>query len=271
MWVDRDVTRVVAARFISRVGGEAAFFVGIWGKAAFELEATATGLAVVMAALGLASLIGSAIAGVLVDRFDPRRVLIGGELLFIPVALGMVFADTIPAMVVATFLLGLVGTPVYTAIASFGPFLTDDPERLGKVNGFIEGASWAAFVVGPAVGSIITITVGLDGIFVLDAVTSAVAALIVVPVTVRQVAKQERDGSHGFQTDFATHMAAVVSASTSSSVRWSGSCSGPSALWSRCSTATFSGWHRRPWAGSTRCSVSVWSPGRSSPRGCRPG
>ncbi|HSO49119.1 MAG TPA: MFS transporter, partial [Acidimicrobiia bacterium] len=158
MWADRDVTRVVAARFISRVGGEAAFFVGIWGKAAFELEATAAGLAAVMAALGLAALIGSAIAGVLVDRFDPRRVLLGGELLFIPVALGLVFADTIPAMVVATFLLGLVGTPVYTAIASFGPFLTDDPERLAKVNGLIEGESWAAFVVGPAIGSIITIT-----------------------------------------------------------------------------------------------------------------
>jgi MFS family permease len=199
MWADRDVTRVVAARFISRVGGEAAFFVGIWGKAAFQLEATATGLAVVMAALGVASLIGSAIAGVLVDRFDPRRVLIGGELLFIPVALAMVFANTIPAMVVATFLLGLVGTPVYTAIASFGPFLTDDADRLAKVNGFIEGASWAAFVVGPAIGSVITITVGLNGIFVLDAATSAVAALIVVPVTVRQVAKQQREGSHGWQ------------------------------------------------------------------------
>lgn len=199
MWADRDVTRVIAARFVSRVGGEAAFFVGIWGKAAFELEATATGLAAVMAALGLASLIGSAVAGVLVDRFDPRRVLIGGELLFIPVALGMVFADTIPAMVVATFLLGLVGTPVYTAIASFAPYLTDDPERLARVNGFIEGASWAAFVVGPAIGAVITITVGLDGIFVLDAATSALAALIVVPVTVRQLAKQERDGSHGFQ------------------------------------------------------------------------
>ena len=199
MWADRDVRRVVSARFISRIGGEAAFFVGIWGKAAFELEATATGLAAIMAALGLASLIGSAVAGVLVDRFDPRRVLIAGELLFIPVALGMVFADTIPSMVIATFLLGLVGTPVYTAIASFAPYLTDDPERLGRINGYIEGASWAAFVVGPAIGAVITVTVGLDGIFVLDAATSAIAALIVVPVTVRQLGKQEREGSHGFQ------------------------------------------------------------------------
>jgi MFS family permease len=184
---------VVLARFISRTGGEAAFFVGIWGKAAFEMEATAYGVAAVMGALGIASLIGSAVAGVLVDRFDPRRVLIVGEILFIPVALGMVLAETIPGLVVSTFLLGLVGMPVYTAISAFGPFLTDDPDRLARINGYIEGASWAAFVVGPALGAIIAGTVGLDGIFVLDAATSAVAALIVIPVKVRQMAREERE------------------------------------------------------------------------------
>jgi MFS family permease len=193
MWADRSVTRVVLARFISRTGGEAAFFVGIWGKAAFEMEATAYEVAAVMSALGIASLIGSAVAGVLVDRFDPRRVLIAGEILFIPVALGMVLAETIPGLVVSTFLLGLVGMPVYTAISAFGPFLTDDPDRLARINSYIEAASWAAFVVGPALGAIITANVGLDGIFVLDAATSAVAALIVIPVKVRQMARTDRE------------------------------------------------------------------------------
>ena len=193
MWADRSVRRVVLARFISRTGGEAAFFVGIWGKAAFEMEASAAGVAAVMAALGVASLIGSAVAGVLVDRFDPRRVLIAGEIIFIPVALGMTFADTLPALVVATFLLGLVGMPVFTAISAFGPFLTDDPDRLARINGYIEGAAWAAFVVGPALGAIIASTVGLDGIFVLDAATSAIAALIVIPVSVREMAREEKE------------------------------------------------------------------------------
>jgi MFS family permease len=190
---------VVLARFISRTGGEAAFFVGIWGKAAFEMEATAFGVAAVMAALGVASLIGSAVAGVLVDRFDPRRVLIAGEILFIPVALAMTIPETIPGLVASTFLLGLVGMPVYTAISAFGPFLTDDPDRLARINGYIEGASWAAFVVGPALGAIITSSVGLDGIFVLDAATSAVAALIVIPVRVRQMAREDKEERQGFR------------------------------------------------------------------------
>lgn len=194
MWSDRNVRAVVIARFVSRVGGEAAFFVGIWGKAAFELEATPWDLAMVMAALGLASLIGASIAGVLVDRFDPRRVVMVGEVLFVPAALALIFVDTIPTLAIATFCLGLVGTPVFTAISSFGPFLTDDENRLAKINSWIEGASWTAFIVGPAIGAILAGSIGIDSIFVLDAATSLIAALILIPVKVRRL---HEDGSHG--------------------------------------------------------------------------
>ena len=191
MWSDPSVRRVVLARLISRIGGEAAFFVGIWGKAAFQLQATAGELALVMAALGVASLIGASIAGVLVDRFDPRRVVLYGEILFIPAAIGLVFADTLPSLVVATFVLGLVGTPVFTAISSFAPFLTDDEDKLAKINGWIEGASWLAFVIGPALGALLVVTISVDSIFVFDAATSAVAALLIMPVRVRRLSARE--------------------------------------------------------------------------------
>ncbi|CAN5851399.1 N/A [soil metagenome] len=194
MFADRHVLRVVAARFVSRVGGEAAFFVGIWGKAAFELEADAGGIALVMAALGISALIGSSIAGLLVDRYDPRRVLVASELVFVPVVLGLVFVESLPALVVMVFFVGLVGAPVFTAIASFGPYLTGDPDHLGKVNGYIEGASWSAFVVGPAVGALLAGSLGLDSIFILDAATSVVAALVVLGVTVRKLEVQHRRG-----------------------------------------------------------------------------
>lgn len=197
MWRDRDVRSVVLARFVSRVGGEAAFFVGIWGKAAFDLQATPGQLALVMAALGVASLIGASIAGVLVDRYDPRRVILFGELLFVPVAISLVFADTVGTLAVATFLLGLVGTPVFTAVASFAPFLTADEDRLAKINGQIEGASWTAFVVGPAVGALIAGSLGVDAIFVLDALTSAIGALLIIPVKPRRMA--DASAGHGWQ------------------------------------------------------------------------
>lgn len=183
------------ARFISRVGGEAAFFVGIWGKAAFTLNATPGELAFVMAGLGIASLIGASLAGVLIDRFDPRRVLLWGEIFFIPAVLAMILAETIPWLVATTFLLGLVGAPVFTAISSFAPFLTADEDELARINGLIESAAWAAFVIGPAAGAVIAATVGVDGIFVLDAATSAVGAALVVGVRIRPTVKSEETRS----------------------------------------------------------------------------
>lgn len=199
MWSDRNVRAVVLARFISRVGGEAAFFVGIWGKAAFELEATPSELALVMAALGLASLIGASVAGVLVDRFDPRRVVMVGEVLFVPAALALIFTDTITSLAAATFVLGLVGTPVFTAISSFAPFLTDDETRVSKINAWIEGASWAAFVIGPALGAIVAGTIGIDGIFALDAATSLIGVFLLIPVRVRHLSDDDAPRSGGLR------------------------------------------------------------------------
>jgi predicted MFS family arabinose efflux permease len=197
MWSNPHVRNVVLARLISRTGGEAAFFVGIWGKAAFELDATPGELAIVMAALAVASLIGASAAGVLVDRFDPRKVVLVGEVIFVPVALSLIFVNSIPTLAIATFGFGLVGTPVFTAIASFAPFLTDEEDQLARINGWIEGMSWVAFVIGPGLGAALTATIGLNSIFVLDAVTSAIGALLIIPVKVRDMKHSERGG--GFE------------------------------------------------------------------------
>lgn len=197
MWSSPHVRRVVSARFISRIGGEAAFFVGIWGKAAFDLRATPGQLAVVMGALGVASLIGASVAGVLVDRFNPRRVVMWGEIVFIPVAISMVFADNLIALAVTTFAFGLVGAPIHTAIASFAPFLTDNENDLARMNGLIEGSVWVAFIIGPAAGAVIAGSIGVDGIFVLNAITAAVAAFLVAPVQLRASGRVREEGASG--------------------------------------------------------------------------
>jgi MFS transporter, DHA3 family, macrolide efflux protein len=191
----RDLYLVSAARFISRTGGEASFFVGIWGKAAYQLQATPSQIAVVMLAASLSGIVGGLIAGVLVDRFDPRKVLIAGEALFVPVVLSLIFANSIPALVVAAALRGLVGTPIFTAVASMAPFMTEDPAELNHINSWLEGAGSAAFVMGPAAGALITSIANINWVFAFDAVTSLVAVLLVWPIHLRRPAalqQQER-------------------------------------------------------------------------------
>ncbi|PKQ30170.1 MAG: hypothetical protein CVT60_01635 [Actinobacteria bacterium HGW-Actinobacteria-10] len=174
-----DLYRVVAARFLSRTGSEAAFFVGVWGKAAFDLSATATQLALLMFTMGVASIGGSFMAGAMVDRYGPRRVLAAAEVVFVPAALAVAFASDIVTLTALVGIWAFVGAPVVTAGASFAPFLRREDLPLERINAWIEGAGSLSFAVGPAAGALLVRYASVDWVFVLDAATSLVAALLV--------------------------------------------------------------------------------------------
>lgn len=182
--------RVVAARLISRSGSEAAFFVGIWGKLAYELAGDVTDIAFVLGVAGLTAMIGSAIAGTLVDRFGPKNVLITAEILFVPSVLSVLLVETVPQFALAVALFGITSAPASTAIASLPPFLTTDHDRLGRMNALIEGAGMAALIFGSAIGGLLAVTVSLDAIFIFDAITSLIAVGIVatLPLLTREAA-----------------------------------------------------------------------------------
>lgn len=185
--------RVVGARFVSRTGSEAAFFVGIWGKLAYELDGDAADIAVVLGIAGVTALIGSAIAGTLVDRFGPKRVLITAEILFVPSVLSATLVQTVPQFALVVGLFGLTSAPAFTAIASLPPFLTSDHHHLGRMNALVEGAGMAALITGSASGAALATVVSLDSIFVFDAATSLVAVAMLVTLPLRRV-DAERSG-----------------------------------------------------------------------------
>ncbi|NTU70944.1 MAG: MFS transporter [Coriobacteriia bacterium] len=189
---DRNTLLVVAARFISRVGGTAVFFIGVWGVAAYTYHASAKTLAFVMAGNSIASIIGSVIAGVLVDRIGPRRVLIYAELLTIPVVIALVMADSWGVFVGLAWLLGLVGTPTFTAGASFAPFLVDGVDELERVNAAVEAAGSAGFVLGPAIGAFLAKVLGLPSVFWLMAGCSVAAAALAFAVRTRDIVAAEQ-------------------------------------------------------------------------------
>ena len=75
-----------------------------------------------------------------------------------------------------------VGAPVITAAASFAPFLLTEGDRLERINAWIEGAGSLAFAIGPAIGALLVRFASVDWVFVFDAGTSLVAALLVARV-----------------------------------------------------------------------------------------
>lgn len=154
------------------------FFIGVWGVAAYTFQASAKTLAFVMAGNSIAAIVGSIAAGVFVDRIGPRRVLFIAELLTIPVVVALVFAKSWVAFVCLAWLLGLVGTPTFTAGASFAPFLVSETSELERVNAAVEGAGSAGFVLGPAIGAFLAKIFGLPSVFWLMAACSVVAAVL---------------------------------------------------------------------------------------------
>ena len=192
-----DLRRIVAARFLSRAGSEGAFFIGVWGKAAYELHGTPAQLALVMFAVSLAAIAGSTAGGVLVDRHGPRRVLAAAEILFIPAAIAMAFASTFAQLTAIAAVWAFVGAPVVTAGASFAPFLVSGGADLKRTNAFIEGAGSAAFVIGPALGAVVVHYSSTSWVFAIDALTSLMAAALVWRVhIVRPAAPPEHVDRH---------------------------------------------------------------------------
>jgi len=179
---DRTIARVTAARLIARLGGEAAFFIGVWGLAAYEFDANPSEIAVLMAVLAVTSMIGAAVAGVLVDRFGPRTVLVGAQFFYVPVVIATASVRSMPELVAMCGLLGLSTAPIMTATGSFAPYLTDDPERIEGVNALLEGAGALSFVLGPALGAVIATAFSIQAVFYVDALLTTVGALLVLPV-----------------------------------------------------------------------------------------
>lgn len=178
MPANRNLNLVIAARFVSRVGGSAAFFIGIMGVAAYGFRATATQLAWMSAGNAIAGIAGTLVAGVLIDRIGPRKVMIGAELLTIPAVLLMAVAPTFPLFVLSSMGFSLAGVPTFTAGASFAPFITSGPDALERANSRIEAAGSAGFVLGPAAGALIEQAFNLRAVFPLMAVCSLLAAAL---------------------------------------------------------------------------------------------
>jgi MFS transporter, DHA3 family, macrolide efflux protein len=191
MLKDRNTSLVVFARFISQVGGTAVFFVGVWGVAAFSFRVDASALAVLMAGNAVTGIVGSIVAGVLVDRFGPKWVLFAAEVLVLPMLVGLSLARDYPTLVAFAWLFALVASPTFTAGAAFAPSLAEKPEDLTRINGWIEAAGTSGFTLGPALGAFAAKLWGIPSVFVLAIVTSAIAAVTVWFVRLAPSVRQE--------------------------------------------------------------------------------
>ncbi len=135
----------------------------------------------------------SPLAGMLADRLDRRRLMIGVDLARIPVALAFLLArdpETLWIAFAAVLLLAIGGAVFEPTSSASLPNLVSR-EDLPTANVLI-GSAWGTMLaVGAALGGIVAATLGRDAAFVINALSFAVSAWLILGI--RRPLQEARD------------------------------------------------------------------------------
>jgi MFS family permease len=147
--------------------------------------------------------LASPLAGFLADRFDRRRLLVGADLVRVPVALAFLLAGDPSTLWIAFAAVALlaVGAAVFEPTSSAALPNLVEREDLGQANVLI-GSAWGTMLaVGAALGGIVAATLGRDAAFIINAASFGLSALLIIGIRrpfqeAREVAEGELPHRH---------------------------------------------------------------------------
>jgi MFS family permease len=185
--------------FARLYGAQLASFAGDWfatvALLGLALEMTGSSavasLVLVLQTGGFAA--ASPLAGMLADRLDRRRLMIGVDLARIPVALAFLLArdpETLWVAFAAVLLLA-VGAALFepTSSASLPNLVASDDLPAANV---LIGSAWGTMLaVGAALGGVVAATLGRDAAFVINALSFALSAWLILGI--RRPLQEARD------------------------------------------------------------------------------
>jgi MFS family permease len=177
------LARLLIGEFVSSIGDWlylVAMLVLVWG----ETNGDALTLGIIGAARILPYVLLSVPAGIVADRFDRRLVLLTTD-----VARGLIMLVIAAAVVIHAPVLLIVGLAVLATcfsaffaptIGAYVPSLVRDESELGPANSAWSSLENLAFFIGPAVGAVLLQLGSLEIAFVLNALTFAIVALVLL-------------------------------------------------------------------------------------------
>ena len=174
--------------------GDVASLLGDWINAIAlyvlirELTGSPLALGLVFITKTLPFAIASPIAGLLIDRFDRRRLMIAADLIRAVLVLGFLLVDD-PGEVWILYLLGslqmVVSALFIPARSASIPNITTERELLTA--NALSAATWSTLLaVGAAVGGLMTQALGVRAVFVLDSLSYVVSAFFILRATIPQ-------------------------------------------------------------------------------------
>ncbi|MGZ4714536.1 MAG: MFS transporter [Acidimicrobiia bacterium] len=182
---DRRFALLACGQAVNAIGSWCAL-VALWGFASFRFHAGPSDLALLGLAWALPAVLLGPVAGLPVDRFGPKRALVVADSLAAGVALLFLLADTFTALVVFGAIEGMTRAFSEPAFQALAPRIVRD-DQLAAANGVLATASQSAIAFGPLLAAGAIAAVGIEGAFVVNAVTYLIGVAVLVPFRIGAV------------------------------------------------------------------------------------
>src|SRR4051812_42805970 len=179
---DRRFALLAAGQAVNAIGSWCAL-VALWGFASFRFDAGPSDLALLGLAWALPAVLLGPVAGVPIDRFGPKRVIVVADTLAAGVALLFLLADSFSALIVLGAVEGITKAFSEPAFQALPPRIVPD-EQLAAANGVLATASQSAIAFGPLLAAASIALMGVEGAFVVNAATYLVGVAVLVPFRV---------------------------------------------------------------------------------------
>jgi MFS family permease len=189
-----------AAHCASNVGDWLAFM-ALFSLSTFEWNADVLGVSVLGVAYMLPFAIVSPWAGVWVDRWDLRRVLVVGDLLRAGLVVGMAFSSQFAVLTALLFLHQAVACFFNPAQHAAIPRLVLR-ERLLAANALNSQAAQVTKILGPGVAGALVAILGVRGCFFLDAATFGLSAVLLATLPPMRAMRSSAARFTSFRSDF---------------------------------------------------------------------
>ncbi|MBK5211642.1 MAG: MFS transporter [Coriobacteriia bacterium] len=195
--LNRREKALFSSSFFHGLGVETAYFVGITGYAAYNLNAGPALIATVMLCVNFAQIIGSFVAGSLVDKFGPRKVVIAAAGLTVAVSLSSMFiGEKIVLFMAFAAALGALLSTSKTAYNAYAPYVEEGREGLKKINALVLLGSYISAIFGPLIGGFIVGKFPTMTVFLFAAVAVVVSLMCAIIATEQHKPEVVRDKSH---------------------------------------------------------------------------
>lgn len=192
-----SVMKIVTAGFISSLGSKISYFAML--RKVYELsDGKITDLGFLSVAQCIPYIILGAFAGMVIDKFRRKRIMILSDLMSAVITVSVIFINNLSLIYVISFLSAAVHVFRSPAQMAFAPNLVKK-EDIPLLNSFTSMVDSIIMIVGSALGAAAVGFIGINGSFVADGISFLISAAIIATILVKEMHTENKSEVKGME------------------------------------------------------------------------